>query len=87
MKLDQDRAKVLKIYFERIRSLEEDRKSLSADISEEWKALKESGFDTKVAREVYRRLYRLDGDIRDEADVWEEVLGKTPLEQAIEEAA
>ena len=84
MKLERDKAELLKSYFERIRSLEEERKSTSEDISEEWKALKASGFDVKAAREAYRRLYRLDQDVRDVADVYEEVLGKTPLEAAIE---
>ncbi len=84
MKLERDKAKLLKSYFERIRSMEEERRKASSDISEEWKAIKDSGFDVKAAREAYRRLYKLDQDVRDAADVYEEVLGKTPLEAAIE---
>jgi uncharacterized protein (UPF0335 family) len=68
----------LKSFIERIERLEEERKTLSADIKEVYAEAKGTGFDTKIMRQLIR-LRRLDKDDLDEQetllDVYKRALG------------
>ena len=73
----------LKSFIERIERLEEERRTLSADIKEVFAEAKGTGFDTKIMRQVIR-LRRLDKDDLDEQetliDVYKRALGMLPAE-------
>ena len=78
----------LKSFVERIERLEEERRTLSADIKEVYAEAKGSGFDTKIMRQVIR-LRRMDKDDLDEQetllDVYRRALGMLPAESAAAE--
>jgi uncharacterized protein (UPF0335 family) len=78
----------LKSFIERIERLEEDRRTLGADIKEVYAEAKGTGFDTKIMRQVIR-LRRLDKDDLDEQesllDVYKRALGMLPPESAAAE--
>jgi uncharacterized protein (UPF0335 family) len=71
----------LKSFVERIERLEEERRTLSADIKEVFAEAKGTGFDTKIMRQVIR-LRRMDKDDLDELesllDVYKRALGMLP---------
>ena len=73
----------LKSFIERIERLEEERKTLSADIKEVYAEAKGTGFDTKIMRQVIR-LRRMDKDDLDEQesllDVYKRALGMLPAQ-------
>jgi len=78
----------LKSFVERIERLEEERRTLSADIKEVYAEAKGTGFDTKIMRQVIR-LRRMDKDDLDEQesllDVYKRALGMLPAaDQAAE---
>ena len=64
----QDSAhRTLRRHIERIENLEEEKRGLAADISDEFKAATASGFDVKVMRQVLK-LRRMDKHEREEAE-------------------
>jgi uncharacterized protein (UPF0335 family) len=73
----------LKSFIERIERLEEERRTLSADIKEVFAEAKGTGFDTKIMRQVIR-LRRMDKDDLDEQesllDVYKRALGMLPAQ-------
>lgn len=73
----------LKSFIERIERLEEERRTLGADIKEVYAEAKGSGFDTKIMRQLIR-LRRMDKDDLDEQesllDVYKRALGMLPAE-------
>ena len=77
----------LKSFIERIERLEEERKTLGADIKEVYAEAKGTGFDTKIMRQLIR-LRKMDKDDLDEQetllDVYKRALGMLP---AIDDAA
>jgi uncharacterized protein (UPF0335 family) len=78
----------LKSFIERIERLEEERRTLSADIKEVYAEAKGTGFDTKIMRQVIR-LRRMDKDDLDEQesllDVYKRALGMLPTQDAAAE--
>lgn len=75
----------LRSFVERVERLEEEKKSLTADIGEIYKEAKFMGFDTKIIREIVR-LRKLDENERKEReailDLYKVALGMldgTPL--------
>ena len=75
----------LKSFVERIERLEEERRTLSADIKEVYAEAKGTGFDPKIMRQVIR-LRRMDKDDLDEQesliDVYKRALGMLPGEDS-----
>jgi uncharacterized protein (UPF0335 family) len=73
----------LKAFIERIERLEEERRTLAADIKEVYAEAKGTGFDTKIMRQVIR-LRRMDKDDLDEQEslleVYRRALGMLPAE-------
>jgi uncharacterized protein (UPF0335 family) len=72
----------LKSFIERIERLEEERRTLGADIKEVYAEAKGTGFDTKIMRQVIR-LRRMDKDDLDEQKTLLDVrraLGMLPAE-------
>ena len=73
----------LKSFIERIERLEEERRTLSADLKEVYAEAKGTGFDTKIMRQIVR-LRRMDKDDLDEQetllDVYRRALGMLPPE-------
>ena len=73
----------LKSFIERIERLEEERRTLGADLKEVYAEAKGTGFDTKIMRQVIR-LRRMDKDDLDEQetllDVYRRALGMLPAE-------
>jgi len=71
----------LRSFIERIERLEEERKTLSADIREVYAEAKGNGFDVKTMRQIVR-LRRLDKDDLDEQetllDIYKRALGMLP---------
>ena len=71
----------LRSFIERIERLEEEKRTLSADIKEVYAEAKGSGFDAKTMRQIIR-LRRMDQDDRDEEetllDVYKRALGMLP---------
>lgn len=55
----------LKSFIERIERLEEEKKTLAADIKEVYAEAKGTGFDTKIMREIIK-IRRMDKDDYDE---------------------
>src|SRR6202035_5922530 len=79
----------LKSFIERIERLEEERRTLGADLKEVYAEAKGTGFDTKIMRQIVR-LRRMDKDDLDEQetlpDVYRRALGMLPPEsEAAEE--
>jgi uncharacterized protein (UPF0335 family) len=73
----------LKSFIERIERLEEERRTLAADIKEVYAEAKGTGFDTKIMRQVIR-LRRMDKDDLDEQEtllqIYRRALGMLPAE-------
>lgn len=71
----------LKSFIERIERLEEERRTLAADIKEVYAEAKGNGFDTKIIRQLIR-IRRMDKDDLDEQetllDVYKRALGMLP---------
>ena len=71
----------LRSLIERIERLEEEKRTLAADIKEVFAEAKGSGFDTKIMRQLIR-LRRMDKDDLDEQetllDVYKRALGMLP---------
>ena len=78
----------LKSFVERIERLEEERRTLSADIKEVYAEAKGTGFDTKIMRQLIR-LRKMDKDDLDEQetllDVYKRALGMLPAVDAAAE--
>jgi uncharacterized protein (UPF0335 family) len=78
----------LKSFIERIERLEEERRTLGADLKEVYAEAKGNGFDTKIMRQLIR-LRRMDKDDLDEQetllDVYKRALGMLPAESAAAE--
>ena len=73
----------IKALVERIERLEEERRTLGADLKEVYAEAKGTGFDTKIMRQIVR-LRRMDKDDLDEQetllDVYRRALGMLPPE-------
>lgn len=82
--LTKQQADVLRSYAQRISGLEEQKKAIASEIAEEWKALKDSGFDVKAVKEAVRRLKLKEKD--EQVTVYQLALDLTPLEIACEAA-
>jgi uncharacterized protein (UPF0335 family) len=71
----------LKSFVERIERLEEEKRTLGADIKEVYSEAKGSGFDTKIMRQLIR-IRRMDRDDLDEQetllDLYKRALGMLP---------
>ena len=71
----------LRSFIERIERLEEERRTLGADIKEVYAEAKGNGFDAKIMRQLIR-LRRMDKDDLDEQesllDVYKRALGMLP---------
>ena len=71
----------LRSLIERIERLEEEKRTLAADIKEVFAEAKGSGFDTKIMRQLIR-LRRMDKDDLDEQetllDVYKRAIGMLP---------
>jgi uncharacterized protein (UPF0335 family) len=71
----------LRSFIERIERLEEEKRTLAADIKEVYAEAKGSGFDAKIMRQLIR-LRRMDQDDLDEQesllDVYKRALGMLP---------
>ena len=75
----------LRSFIERIERLEEEKRTLSADIKEVYAEAKGTGFDAKTMRQIIR-IRRMDKDDLDEQetllDVYKRALGMLPEEPA-----
>ena len=71
----------LRSFIERIERLEEEKRTLAADIKEVYAEAKGNGFDTKIMRQLIR-IRRLDKDDLDEQetllDIYKRALGMLP---------
>ena len=80
----------LRSLIERIERLEEEKRTLSADIKEVYAEAKGTGFDTKIMRQIIR-LRRMDKDDVDEQetllDIYKRALGMLPESQTASAAA
>jgi uncharacterized protein (UPF0335 family) len=78
----------LRSFIERIERLEEERRTLGADIKEVYAEAKGAGFDAKIMRQIVR-IRRMDKDDLDEQetllDIYKRALGMLP--DAASEAA
>jgi uncharacterized protein (UPF0335 family) len=78
----------LKSFVERIERLEEEKKTLQADIKEVYAEAKGTGFDTKIMRQLIR-IRKMDKDDLDEQetllDLYKRAIGMAPeLREAAE---
>jgi uncharacterized protein (UPF0335 family) len=78
----------LKSFIERIERLEEEKKTLQADIKEVYAEAKGTGFDTKIMRQLIR-IRKMDKDDLDEQetllDLYKRAVGMAPeLREAAE---
>jgi uncharacterized protein (UPF0335 family) len=75
----------LRSLIERIERLEEEKRTLAADIKEVYAEAKGTGFDTKIMRQIIR-IRRMDKDDADEQetllDIYKRALGMLPEEAA-----
>jgi uncharacterized protein (UPF0335 family) len=75
----------LRSLIERIERLEEEKRTLAADIKEVYAEAKGTGFDTKIMRQIIR-IRRMDRDDADEQetllDIYKRALGMLPEEAA-----
>jgi uncharacterized protein (UPF0335 family) len=73
----------LRSFIERIERLEEEKRTLAADIKEVYAEAKGTGFDTKTMRQIIR-IRRMDKDDVDEQetllDIYKRALGMLPDE-------
>ena len=71
----------LRSFIERIERLEEERRTLGADIKEVYAEAKGNGFDSKIMRQIIR-IRRMDKDDLDEQetllDIYKRALGMLP---------
>ena len=71
----------LRSFIERIERLEEERRTLGADIKEVYAEAKGNGFDSKIMRQIIR-IRRMDKDDLDEQetllDLYKRALGMLP---------
>jgi len=71
----------LKSFIERIERLEEEKKTLQADIKEVYAEAKGTGFDTKIMRQLIR-IRKMDKDDLDEQetllDLYKRAVGMAP---------
>jgi uncharacterized protein (UPF0335 family) len=71
----------LKSFIERIERLEEEKKTLQADIKEVYAEAKGTGFDTKIMRQLIR-IRKMDKDDLDEQetllDLYKRAIGMMP---------
>jgi len=71
----------LRSFIERIERLEEERRTLAADIKEVYAEAKGTGFDAKIMRQIIR-IRRMDKDDLDEQetllDIYKRALGMLP---------
>jgi uncharacterized protein (UPF0335 family) len=71
----------LRSFIERIERLEEEKRTLSADIKEVYAEAKGTGFDAKIMRQIIR-IRRMDKDDVDEQetllDIYKRALGMLP---------
>ena len=80
----------LRSFIERIERLEEEKRTLAADIKEVYAEAKGSGFDAKIMRQIVR-IRRMDKDDVDEQetllDIYKRALGMLPGMEPAAEAA
>jgi uncharacterized protein (UPF0335 family) len=80
----------LRSLIERIERLEEEKRTLSADIKEVYAEAKGTGFDTKIMRQIIR-IRKMDKDDLDEQetllDIYKRALGMLPEGDTASEAA
>ena len=80
----------LRSFIERIERLEEERRTLGADIKEVYAEAKGAGFDAKTMRQIIR-IRRMDKDDLDEQetllDVYKRALGMLPEAEPASAAA
>ena len=80
----------LRAFIERIERLEEERRTLAADIKEVYAEAKSNGFDAKTMRQIIR-LRRMDKDDLDEQetllDIYKRALGMLPAADTASAAA
>ena len=80
----------LRSLIERIERLEEEKRTLSADIKEVYAEAKGTGFDTKIMRQIIR-IRKMDKDDLDEQetllDIYKRALGMLPDAGSASEAA
>ena len=80
----------LRAFIERIERLEEERRTLAADIKEVYAEAKGNGFDAKTMRQIIR-LRRMDKDDLDEQetllDIYKRALGMLPAADTASAAA
>jgi uncharacterized protein (UPF0335 family) len=80
----------LRSLIERIERLEEEKRTLSADIKEVYAEAKGTGFDTKIMRQIIR-LRRMDKDDADEQEtlleIYKRALGMLPAGSTASAAA
>ena len=80
----------LRSFIERIERLEEEKRTLSADIKEVYAEAKGTGFDTKIMRQIIR-IRKMDKDDLDEQetllDIYKRALGMLPEGETASEAA
>jgi uncharacterized protein (UPF0335 family) len=74
----------LRAFIERIENLEEEKKSITSDISDIYSEAKGTGFDTKVLKEIVK-IRKLDANERDEfealKDTYLAALGMLPSDE------
>jgi len=80
----------LRSFIERIERLEEEKRTLAADIKEVYAEAKGTGFDAKTMRQIIR-IRRIDKDDLDEQetllDIYKRALGMLPEEAPASAAA
>ena len=80
----------LRSLIERIERLEEEKRTLAADIKEVYAEAKGTGFDTKIMRQIIR-IRKMDKDDLDEQetllDIYKRALGMLPECETASEAA
>jgi uncharacterized protein (UPF0335 family) len=80
----------LRSLIERIERLEEEKRTLSADIKEVYAEAKGTGFDTKIMRQIIR-IRKMDKDDLDEQetllDIYKRALGMLPEGETASAAA
>lgn len=64
---DADTENRLRLFFERIDRLEEEKKGIADDIKDIWAEVKADGYDSKIARRVYQ-LWKMKPDDRREME-------------------
>ena len=80
----------LRSFIERIERLEEEKRTLAADIKEVYAEAKGNGFDAKIMRQIIR-IRRMDKDDLDEQetllDIYKRALGMLPETEPASAAA